>query len=162
MKCFRENPFQNEKNNTTPSLLEFPSFKTFSIGTNSIQTERYYSRVVEAVPSTITILIVLSRGTLLGNAPFNNILNPLCLVCITKISLPAQFHSISIFLYYSMLAGLTSERGPCYLCAPSGCGRIARYTRRYTRCETETPLLRRNCLRTYHISIPLEISLLKF
>lgn len=46
------------------------------------------------------------------STPFNNILNPLCALCITKISLPTQFHSISIFLYYLAPAGLTSASGP--------------------------------------------------
>lgn len=116
----------------------FPRFPFIqNISSELIQYKQNAITLKSKPLSTITILIVVSGKTLLGNDPFNGILNPLYSVCIAKISLPAQFYSISIFLYYSTPAGLTSERGPRYLCSPGGCGRLAIYTRPET--ETSTP-----------------------
>lgn len=121
-----EDLFQR-KNNTTPFLVEFPPFKTFSIGTDSIQTVLYYSRL-DAAFNNNHFNCPQPRDSS-GKRSFQRYSKSIVLsLCIAKISLPAQFHSISIFLYYSTPAGLTSERGLRYLCYPSGCGRIVPYT----------------------------------
>lgn len=110
MKFFRGNLFQYEK--TTRRLFSLSFLHSKHFPSERIQYKQNAITAESKPPSTITILIVLSRGTLLGNAPFNDILNPLYSVCIAKISLPAQFHSISIFLYYSTPSGLNERAWP--------------------------------------------------
>lgn len=92
---------------------------------DSIQTKRNYSR--HDATYNHNRFNCPTSWRCLGNIPFNTILNLFYFACIAKISLPAQFHSISIFLYYSMPEGLTSAHGPRYLCFSGGCGRITIY-----------------------------------
>lgn len=135
MKFFRGNPFQTKKQHGAFS----PRVSSIQNMPERIQYKQNAITVGPKPPPTITILIVLSHGTLLGNAAFNNILNPLCSVCIAKISLPAQFHSISIFFYYSTPAGLTSARSPV-IYVPLVAADGWRYTsRQSSRNRTPTP-----------------------
>lgn len=109
-----------------------------------MQTERYYNRVVAALNNNHFNCPQPRDSS--GKRSFQRyILNPLCSLCIAKISLPAQFHSISIFLYYSTPEGLTSARGLRYLCYPGGCRRIAPYIWRGSHGPNRNLTLQPNC-----------------